>query len=301
MRNSASGSSISTAARSASRRSSIARGRIAPPRRERRRASWSRGSPAPRATGSHARATLIASRARRCASEKMPSSILSWASPASTVARSGLGSRGTSSTARRAAMHRAGRIAGRPPDLGQSFVEQAEPDAVAPGVEPADRRFEEGRRPRRLPDRERRLRGTYLEIDAIRRGRRPSHARARKPANRSGSDESGLERRQLVGRGVATGGERGGLDRRDPGARAGRRPTASARRPPPADRRDRRRAPRGGSSGRSAAGRAPRPCRSTGGGRRSPRRPRRRSRWRAPPPGRPTGRRRARRPRSAVR
>ena len=55
------------------------------------------------AGGSHARATRIASRASRWASEKIPSSIFSWASVARTVARSGDTSRGTSSTARRAA------------------------------------------------------------------------------------------------------------------------------------------------------------------------------------------------------
>ena len=57
-----------------------------------------------RATGSHARATSIASRAIRWPSEKMPSSMLSWASEASTRARAGVGSRGTRSTARRAAV-----------------------------------------------------------------------------------------------------------------------------------------------------------------------------------------------------
>ena len=54
-----------------------------------------------RATGSHARAIRMASRASRWASEKMPSTMCSWARVATTVARSGDGSRGTSSTARR--------------------------------------------------------------------------------------------------------------------------------------------------------------------------------------------------------
>ena len=73
------------------------------PRRAPPRASSWRARPGCRAGGSHARATRIASRASRWASEKMPSSIFSWASVARTVARSGETSRGTSSTARRAA------------------------------------------------------------------------------------------------------------------------------------------------------------------------------------------------------
>ena len=46
-------------------------------------------------------------------------------------------------------VHRARRVAGRPPDVRQPLVEQAQPDAVAPPIETADRRLEVGRRARR--------------------------------------------------------------------------------------------------------------------------------------------------------
>ena len=55
------------------------------------------------AGGSQARATRIASRARRSASEKVPSSIRSWARPATTRARAGVAVAGTRSTDRRRA------------------------------------------------------------------------------------------------------------------------------------------------------------------------------------------------------
>ena len=136
-----------------------------------------------RATGSQARATLIASRARRCASEKMPSSILSWASPARTVARSGLARAGTSSTARRAAcIAPAGSPAARRIWASRSWSSPSRTRSRRASSPPmAD--FEEGRRPRHLPDREGRLRGADLEVDPV-RARAPPAA-APDPSRRS--------------------------------------------------------------------------------------------------------------------
>ena len=190
-------------------------GRIAAPGRARRPASSWRGSPG-RARPARRHGRPGSPRARGAAlSEKMPSSILSWASPARTVARSGLAFARDELDGPAGRVHRPGRVAGRAPDLGQPLVEQPEPDPVASGVEPADRRLEEGRRPRGLADREGRLRGADLEVDPVERGSRP-------PPRRTGAAGAGdegqreLEGRQLVGRRVTTAGEGGGLDRRAP-------------------------------------------------------------------------------------
>ena len=244
-----------------------------------------------RATGSQARATLIASRARRCASEKMPSSILSWARPASTVARSGLGSRGTSSTARRAAsIAPAGSPAARRTWARRSWSSPRRTRSRRASSPPiADSRKAVAREMRptaKAASDARTWSSTRSDVGALRRRERP-------PAGDVGQREGRLQRGQLVGRGVARPGEGRRLDRRRPARVAGHRRSASARPPPRAGRRGWPRAPRGGASGRPAAGRARPPSRSSGGGTRSRRRSRRRTRWPAPRTGRPTGRRRA--------
>ena len=232
------------------------RGRVAAPGERHGERRRSRGPPAPGPTGSQARATLIASRARRCASEKMPSSILSWASAATTVARSGLGSRGTSSTARRAACIAPGRVAGGPADLRQPLVEQTEPDAIASGVEPADGRFEEGRRPRGPPDREGRLRGADLEIDAIRGGPRPDDGPRRPVRGPSGRDSASSSAASSSAAACRSAGGRAPPRSPPSGPRADRTRRASVPPRPTAARRGWRPARRGSGSGRSAAGRA---------------------------------------------
>ena len=128
-------------------------------------------------------------------------------------------------------MHRPGRIAGGAPDLGQPLVEQPEPDAVAPGVEPADRRLEEGRRPGGLADREGRLRGADLEVDPVRARAPPAAAPDRTPPELGDEGQCELEGRQLVGGRVTTAGEGGGLDRRAPGPErvVGRQPVPGDR------------------------------------------------------------------------
>ena len=165
------------------------------------------------ATGSQARATRMASLASRCASVKAPSSILSWARPATTVARSGVVSRGTSSTARRAA-------------------------CIAPSGSPAARRMCASRSCRR-PTRTRSRRASRAPIAASRyavaRDARPTakaasaartwrsgladerSARRRaavEPTVRSGMASARLEGGEFVGRSVARGGDRGRIDRR---------------------------------------------------------------------------------------
>ena len=111
--------------------------------------------------------------------------------------------------------HRPGGVPGGAPDMGQPLVEEAERDAIAPGVETADRRFEIGRRPRHLADREGRLRGTDLEVDPVRRvWRLPPGGPGRWRA--LGERERQLQGGELVGGGVAIAGERCRLDGRDP-------------------------------------------------------------------------------------
>ena len=110
-------------------------------------------------------------------------------------------------------VHRPGGVPGGTADVGQPLVEETERHAVAPGVEATDRRFEVGRRARHLADREGRFRGTHLEVDAVRGGRRPSPGRSARWRT-LGERQGELERRQLVGRGVAGAGECGRLDRR---------------------------------------------------------------------------------------
>ena len=170
------------------------------------------------AGGSHARATRIASRASRWASEKIPSSIFSWASVARTVARSGDTSRGTSSTARRAA-------------------------SIAPAGSPAARRMTP-RRPWSRPSWTRSLRASSPPMAASRklvaRAVRPvakaaSEARTCRSTRSDGAGpamvaatgrggrvrqrQGELERGELVGGGVPGAGEGGGVD----GGRAGGR------------------------------------------------------------------------------
>ena len=143
--------------------------------------------------------------------------------------------------------HRSGRVAAGPPDLGEAFVEQAEADAVATGIEPSDGRLEERRRPRDPPDREGGLGRADLEIDPVGRRRGPA-ARAR-PAPDPRAATGPLERVELVGRGVAFGGERRPPRSRRIERRAGRGPPASATRPRTAARRAPRRGRRGSASG----------------------------------------------------
>ncbi len=270
------------------------------PRPSPRRGSSSRGCPARRATGSHARATRIASLARRWASVNAPSSILSWARPASDrrAFRAGLARHELDGAAGR--LHRAVRVAGRPADVGQALVEQAEADAVAAAIQGADGGLEVGHRARRSPDREGRLRGPDLEVRVDRLALRAAASRGR--AARPFRDGEGvLEGGQLVGRGVPGRRDRGRLD----GRRAGEDRIVGVgpqlRQERPAGRPGPSRGRRGGGSGRSAAGRAPRPARSPRGGRRSGRRAPRRTRARAPRPGRPGRRRPGRHRRDAGR
>ena len=128
---------------------------------------------------SWARATGIA-RARdldrlareRCASEKMPSSIFSCASPARTVARSADRLARDELDRAVAAAACARGIAGGAADVGQALVEQAHPDPVAPRVEAARWRTRGRRSPARSgPTAKRRLGGPHLELDAVRAGR----------------------------------------------------------------------------------------------------------------------------------
>ena len=162
-------------------------------------------------------------------------------------------------------VHRAGRVAGRPPDVGQPLVEEAR---AGPG--------RAGRRARRSPTRGRRVArevrptakaasdGADLEVDPVEPraagpsaravpGRRPlgeGPARARAPPARRPPRD-------------ATAGDGGRLDRRARGPAAGRSAASQCQataaggpsRPSPA--------PRGGASGRSAGGRARRPGRSS--------------------------------------
>ena len=166
--------------------------------------------------------------------------------------------------------------------MGQPLVEEAQRDAIAPGVEAADRRFEVGRRPRHLADREGRLRGTDLEVDPVRRRcgafRRAAAARRRALGER----QRQLERGELVGGGVASAGERGRLDGRGP-----RPPRVVADQPVPGD--GRRRSAQAHRQGRVVAGPGDRqqvachgPSDRLRGGRRCRRRSRPGSRWRAP-------------------
>ena len=219
-----------------------------------------------RATGSQARATLIASRASRCASEKMPSSIFSWASVARTVGP--LGARFSRDELDRPSRreHRPGGVPGSAPDMGQPLVEEAQRDAIAPSIETADRQFEIGRRPRHLADREGRLRE--------RLGGRPGPTLVAPSAGRPLS-AAGLRGATAPAPGTRARRPRRGDRRRTPPPRwprsapaVGRGRPASARRRPTAVRPGFAPMPRDSGCGRSAAGRVPRHVRSMRGGRR---------------------------------
>ena len=155
--------------------------------------------------------------------------------------------------------HRPGRIAGGAADMGQPLVEEPERDAVAPLVEAADRRLEVGRRARHLAGREGRLRGTHLEVDAVRGGRRAVAGRPRPapgPRGATSASSSDASSSAAAWRSPANAAASMAADRR---AGAGRGRPASARRRPTAVRPGSSRGPRDGGSGRSAAGRARRP------------------------------------------
>ena len=142
------------------------------------RAWWWHGSPGARATGSQARATRIASRASRCASEKTPSSILSRASAARTLARSGLGSRGTSSTARRAARIAPAESPAARRTCDSRSYRRPEPDPVAACVEAGGGGLQVGGGAGRPADRVRRLGGPDLELGDVGRRAEPLPAGA---------------------------------------------------------------------------------------------------------------------------
>ena len=197
--------------------------------------------------------------------------------------------------------HRPGRVPGSAPDMGQPLVEQAERDAIAPGVEAADRRFEVGRRARHLADREGRLRGTDLEVDPVRRVRRlPPGGRRSAAGPRAARAPARARRARRRRRGDAPANAAASMAAIR--ARCGSWPTsqcqATADGGPPrlcrqgrviAGPGDRQQVARHGTSDRCVAEGddvvASRPG----------------NRWRAPRCGRPTGRRRARRRRRAAR
>ena len=251
-----------------------------------------------RATGSHARAIRMASRASRCASEKMPSTMCSWARVATTVARSGDGSRGTSSTARRRRRPGAGLVAGGAPDVGHALEQQTHAHPIATGVETRDGRFQVGGGTVRAPDMERGLRGAVEQGRAVREPRRGGLVRAPAGAGRwrvAILDGQGqFEVAQLVGIGGPRAGQGGRGDGGDPsGARVVRLepvPRGSGRLVGHRGRQRRVVTATGHRQQVALHGRADRDR----GGNRRPHRARRGTRAPAPRPGPPAGRRRGR-------
>ena len=209
----------------------------------------------------------MASRASRSASENVPSSIRTWASPATTVARATEGAVGTRSTARRRAASAPSASPATRRNWPESVVDQAErrrsrrPSATRspPRGRPRRGRSAGGerglggtgalrrRRPaargravardvrRSLPDRDGQLEGASSSsgrIDASPRHRRPRSPRAgpRRSRGRPRSDAS----RRTAGR-SARGPPRGGDGSRIDGSRSASiaRPTSSWRRARP--------------------------------------------------------------------
>ena len=244
------------------------------PSRATRRASSSRGPAGLDRPAPHASATRIASRASRSASENVPSSILTWASAARTVARSTVGSAGTRATARSSA-------------------------ATAPSLSPAARRYRPSRSwssPSAVRSRRSSSALITVSMYAAARAGRPAAKAASAARIRSGAGSDRRRRRRRrspagaapaaravrtdrrqreLERGRASPGRVDGLgpagrrDRPPRGPRRSRGPRASARpRRVGMGRRGRRRGP-GGGGGAGPAGGPPTTARPTSSWRKS--------------------------------
>ena len=163
---------------------------IGPPPERDARASSSRAAPSRGPAASHARAIRIASRARRSASENVPSSIGIWASPATTVARAADGVARHEIDGPPPRGERPFGVAGHAQELAEPVVDEPQPGPVATRIRAGDRRVEVRRRANGRARRECRLRGAQAELGHGRRlGPRPCVPRPRPGRTAPARDE----------------------------------------------------------------------------------------------------------------